>query len=39
MTSKRNKKIEGGKFNFSKDYPSKFSWFLEFDFTVIDIKI
>lgn len=32
-------KIEGGKFNFSMDYLSKFSWFLEFDFTVSDNNI
>ena len=32
-------KIEGGKFNFSMDYLSKFSWFLEFDFTVSDDNI
>lgn len=31
-------KIESGKFNFSIDYLSKFSWFLEFDFIVIDNK-
>lgn len=31
-------KIEGGKFNFSMDYLSKFSWFLDFNFTVIDNK-
>ena len=27
-------KIEGGKFNFSIDYLSKFSWFLEFDIKI-----
>lgn len=27
-------KIETGKFNFSIDYLSKFSWFLDFDITV-----
>ena len=32
-------KIEGGKFNFSIDYLSKFSWFLEFDFKVLANKI
>ncbi len=32
-------KIEGGKFNFSMDYLSKFSWFLEFDFAVSDNNI
>ena len=31
-------KIEGGKFNFIMDYLSKFSWFLDFNFTVIDNK-
>lgn len=29
-------KIESGKFNCSMDYISKFSWFLGFDFSVID---
>jgi DNA-binding XRE family transcriptional regulator len=28
-------KIESGKFNFSIDYLSKFSWFLNFDFSII----
>jgi transcriptional regulator with XRE-family HTH domain len=32
-------KIEGGKFNFSMDYLSKFSRFLDFDFIVIDNKL
>jgi DNA-binding XRE family transcriptional regulator len=32
-------KIESGKFNFSMDYLSKFSWFLQFDFKVIDNKL
>lgn len=32
-------KIENGKFNFSIDYLSKFSWFLEFDFKVMDNKL
>ena len=32
-------KIESGKFNCSIDYLSKFSWFLEFDFIVKEIKI
>lgn len=27
-------KIEGGKFNFSMDYLSKFSWYLNFDFAI-----
>ena len=31
-------KIENGKFNCSIDYISKFSWFLDFDFTVVDNK-
>lgn len=31
-------KIESGKFNCSMDYLSKFSWFLDFDFSVIDNK-
>jgi DNA-binding XRE family transcriptional regulator len=29
-------KIENGKFNCSMDYLSKFSWFLGFDFLVLD---
>lgn len=29
-------KIENGKFNCSMDYLSKFSWFLDFDFSIID---
>lgn len=32
-------KIESGKFNCSIDYLSKFSWFLNFDFSVVDNKI
>ena len=32
-------KIENGKFSFSIDHLSKFSWFLEFDFMVVDNKI
>ena len=28
-------KIENGKFNCSIDYISKFSWFLNFDFSVV----
>ena len=31
-------KIESGKFNCSMDYLSKFSWFLDFDFSIIDNK-
>lgn len=31
-------KIENGKFSFSIDYLSKFSWFLEFEFKIIDIS-
>jgi DNA-binding XRE family transcriptional regulator len=31
-------KIENGKFSFSIDYLSKFSWFLDFDFSVDDYK-
>ena len=31
-------KIESGKFNFSMDYLSKFSWFLGFNFTVTEKK-
>jgi DNA-binding XRE family transcriptional regulator len=31
-------KIENGKFSFSIDYLSKFSWFLNFDLTVVDKK-
>ena len=31
-------KIENGKFSFSIDYLSKFSWFLDFDLTVVDRK-
>lgn len=31
-------KIEGGKFNCSIDYLSKFSWFLDFDFSISDNK-
>ncbi|MHB1106494.1 MAG: helix-turn-helix domain-containing protein [Lutibacter sp.] len=29
-------KIENGKFSISIDYLAKFSWFLEFDFIIID---
>ena len=32
-------KVENGKFSFSIDYLSKFSWFLDFDFSVIDNKM
>ncbi|MDI6047039.1 helix-turn-helix transcriptional regulator [Flavobacterium yafengii] len=32
-------KIENGKFNCSMDYLSKFSWFLDFDFSIIDKKL
>jgi transcriptional regulator with XRE-family HTH domain len=32
-------KIENGKFSFSIDYLSKFSFFLEFDLTLLDNKI
>lgn len=28
-------KIENGKFNFSIDYLSKFSWFLDFDISIV----
>ena len=31
-------KIENGKFSFSIDYLSKFSWFLDFDLSVVDNK-
>ena len=31
-------KIENGKFNCSIDYISKFSWFLDFDFTIHERK-
>lgn len=31
-------KIENGKFNFSIDYLSKFSWFLEFNIAVLKNK-
>jgi len=31
-------KIENGKFSFSIDYLSKFSWFLNFDFSIKDNK-
>jgi transcriptional regulator with XRE-family HTH domain len=31
-------KIESGKFNCSIDYLSKFSWFLDFDFSIMDYK-
>lgn len=31
-------KVENGKFSISLDYLSKFSWFLEFDFSIIDKK-
>lgn len=29
-------KVENGKFSFSVDYLSRFSWFLEFDFSIVD---
>jgi transcriptional regulator with XRE-family HTH domain len=29
-------KIENGKFSFSIDYLSKFSWFLDFNITILD---
>jgi transcriptional regulator with XRE-family HTH domain len=32
-------KIENGKFSFSIDYLSKFSFFLDFDLTLLDNKI
>lgn len=33
-------KIESGKFNCSIDYLSKFSWFLGFDFSIVEnIKV
>ncbi len=32
-------KIENGKFNFSVDYLSKFSWFLDFNITIEEINI
>jgi transcriptional regulator with XRE-family HTH domain len=31
-------KVENGKFSFSIDHLSKFSWFLEFDFKIIENK-
>lgn len=31
-------KIENGKFNFSVDYLSKFSWFLDFNITILENK-
>lgn len=31
-------KIENGKFNLSLDYLSKFSWFLDFEFQLIETK-
>lgn len=31
-------KIENGKFSFSIDYLSKFSWFLDFNISIIDKK-
>jgi transcriptional regulator with XRE-family HTH domain len=31
-------KVENGKFSFSIDYLSKFSWFLDFDFSILDNK-
>lgn len=31
-------KIENGKFNFSIDYLSKFSWFLEFNIAILKNK-
>ena len=33
-------KVENGKFSFSIDHLSKFSWFLGFDFSIVDnIKV
>lgn len=32
-------KVENGKFSFSIDYLSKFSWFLDFDFSLVDNKV
>jgi DNA-binding XRE family transcriptional regulator len=32
-------KVENGKFSFSIDHLSKFSWFLEFDFSLVDNKV
>jgi DNA-binding XRE family transcriptional regulator len=29
-------KVENGKFSFSIDHLSKFSWFLDFDFSLVD---
>lgn len=29
-------KIENGKFSFSIDYLTKFSWFLDFNITILD---
>lgn len=31
-------KIENGKFSIGIDYLSKFSWFLDFDFLIVDNK-
>lgn len=31
-------KIENGKFNFSMDYLSKFSWFLDFNIAILKNK-
>lgn len=31
-------KIENGKFNFSIDYLSKFSWFLDFNISIVNNK-
>ena len=31
-------KVENGKFSFSIDYLSRFSWFLDFDLSVLDNK-
>lgn len=31
-------KIENGKFNFSIDYLSKFSWFLDFNISILNNK-
>lgn len=31
-------KIESGKFNCSLDYLSKFSWYLGFDFSIVENK-
>lgn len=31
-------KVENGKFSFSIDYLSRFSWFLDFDFLLVNNK-